>query len=129
LLEVRPFTFALDVAALASRREYLNLDKWLADNVAAYGEEFLHSVIEFLRQKMESEKACRLADPPIEGRTMSLNPTTITIVLRVLRNKWVVYSDSSTRLIIFVLVQIFYLQSTWSGALKFAISVYRFILV
>jgi len=91
LLEVRPFTFALDVAALASRREYLNLDKWLADNVAAYGEEFLRSVIEFLCQKMESEKACRLADPPIEGRTMSLNPTTITIALRVLRNKLVLY--------------------------------------
>jgi len=87
LLEVRPFTFALDVAALASRREYLNLDKWLADNVAGYGEEFLGSVVDFLRQKMESEKACRLSDPPIEARTMSLNPTTITIVLRVLRNK------------------------------------------
>ena len=57
---------------------------WLADNVAAYGDEFL------LRQKMESEKACRLADPPIEGRTMSLNPTTITIILRVLRNKCVI---------------------------------------
>jgi len=86
LLEVRPFTFALDVAALASRREYLNLDKWLADNVANYGAEFLRSVIEFLRQKMEREKACRLSDPPIENRTMSLNPTVITIVLRVLRN-------------------------------------------
>lgn len=91
LLEVRPFIFALDVAALASRREYLNLDKWLADNVVAYGEEFLSSVVDFLRQKMESEKACRLSDPPIEARTMSLNPTTITIVLRVLRNKLVVF--------------------------------------
>ncbi|KDR81370.1 hypothetical protein GALMADRAFT_239234 [Galerina marginata CBS 339.88] len=86
LLEVRPFTFALDVAALASRREYLNLDKWLADNVSNYGAEFLRSVIRFLEQKMESEKACRLSDPAIESRTMSLNPNTITIILRVLRN-------------------------------------------
>ncbi|KAH9483822.1 CCR4-NOT transcription complex subunit 1 [Psilocybe cubensis] len=86
LLEVRPFTFALDVAALASRREYLNLDKWLADNVTAYGTEFLHSVIRFLEQKMESEKLCRLSDPPMESRTMALNPTTITIILRVLRH-------------------------------------------
>ncbi|CAA7270173.1 unnamed protein product [Cyclocybe aegerita] len=86
LLDVRPFTFALDVAALASRREYLNLDKWLADNVANYGAEFLRSVVDFLREKMESEKACRLSDPSVESRTMSLNPTTITIVLRVLRN-------------------------------------------
>ncbi|EDR11008.1 uncharacterized protein LACBIDRAFT_141130, partial [Laccaria bicolor S238N-H82] len=86
LLDVRPFTFALDVAALASRREYLNLDKWLADNVANHGGEFLHSIIRFLEQKMESEKTCRLSDPAVESRTMSLNPNTITIILRVLRN-------------------------------------------
>ncbi|KAF9001961.1 Not1-domain-containing protein [Cyathus striatus] len=86
LLEVRPFTFALDVAALASRREYLNLDKWLADHVASNGSEFLRSVIHFLEQKMESEKAARLSDPAVENRTMSLSPHTITIILRVLRN-------------------------------------------
>ena len=86
---MRPFTFALDVAALASRREYLNLDKWLADNVANHGGEFLHSIIRFLEQKMESEKTCRLSDPAVESRTMSLNPNTITIILRVLRNKLV----------------------------------------
>ncbi|KAF5387155.1 hypothetical protein D9615_001699 [Tricholomella constricta] len=86
LLEVRPFVFALDVAALASRREYLNLDKWLADNVANHGSEFLHSVIVFLEQKMESEKTSRMSDPATENRTMSLSPNTITIILRVLRN-------------------------------------------
>lgn len=87
LLEVRPFTFALDVAALASRREYLNLDKWLADNVSNYGVEFLSSLIRFLEQKMDNEKTCRLSDPAGESRTMSLNPSTITIMLRVLRNQ------------------------------------------
>ncbi|KAF9475663.1 Not1-domain-containing protein [Pholiota conissans] len=86
LLEDRPSTFTLDVAALASRREYLNLDKWLADNVASYGVEFLRAVIHFLEQKMESEIATRLSDPAVENRTMSLNPNTITIILRFLRN-------------------------------------------
>ncbi|KAG2020512.1 CCR4-Not complex component [Coprinopsis cinerea AmutBmut pab1-1] len=86
LLEVKPFTFALDVAALASRREYLNLDKWLADNVANHGEDFLRSVILFLQQKMESEKVSRLSDPAVESRTLTLSPNTITIILRVLRN-------------------------------------------
>ncbi|KAI0273855.1 Not1-domain-containing protein [Gloeopeniophorella convolvens] len=86
LLDVKPFDFALDVAALASRREYLNLDKWLADNVAAHGAEFLHAVIEFLDAKMEGEKAARISDPAVESRTMTLNPLTITIFLRVLRN-------------------------------------------
>ncbi|KAH9981460.1 Not1-domain-containing protein [Lactifluus volemus] len=86
LLDVKPFDFALDVAALASRREYLNLDKWLADNVASHGAEFLHAVIEFLDAKMESEKTTRISDPAVESRTMTLNPLTITIFLRVLRN-------------------------------------------
>ncbi|KAJ8454554.1 hypothetical protein ONZ51_g12961 [Trametes cubensis] len=86
LLEVRPFTFALDVAALASRREYLNLDKWLADNVSAHGADFLHAVIAFLDLKMESEKSQRVSDPQVEARTMQLSPQTITIFLRVLRN-------------------------------------------
>ena len=89
LLEVRPFVFALDVAALASRREYLNLDKWLADNILAHGADFLHSVVVFLDQKMESEKICRISDPAVESRTMPLNPQTITIILRTLRNKYV----------------------------------------
>ncbi|KAI6117594.1 Not1-domain-containing protein [Pisolithus croceorrhizus] len=86
LLEVRPFTFALDVAALASRREYLNLDKWLADNVASHGAEFLHSMIVFLEVKMESEKVSRVSDPPVDSRTMSLSPQTVAIFLRILRN-------------------------------------------
>ncbi|KAL1947536.1 hypothetical protein VTO73DRAFT_13260 [Trametes versicolor] len=94
LLEVRPFTFALDVAALASRREYLNLDKWLADNVSAHGADFLHAVIAFLDLKMESEKAQRVSDPPVDPRTMQLSPQTITIFLRVLRNSSAIMHES-----------------------------------
>jgi CCR4-NOT transcription complex subunit 1 len=91
ILEVRPFTLALDIAALASRREYLNLDKWLADNLAAHDAEFLHSVILFLQQKMEAEKEARLSDPAVESRTMTLPPNTVTIILRLLRNQWVTF--------------------------------------
>jgi CCR4-NOT transcription complex subunit 1 len=87
LLEVRPFTFALDVAALASRREYLNLDKWLQDHVNRYRGEFCHSVITFLVTKMESEKTCRLSETLIESRTMPLNAHVVTIILRVLRSR------------------------------------------
>ncbi|KAF8431772.1 Not1-domain-containing protein [Boletus edulis BED1] len=86
LLDSRPFTFALDVAALASRREYLNLDKWLADNVTVHGAEFLRAMIHFLEVKMESEKVSRISDPAVDGRTMPLNPQTIAIFLRTLRN-------------------------------------------
>ncbi|KAL0063300.1 CCR4-NOT core subunit cdc39 [Marasmius tenuissimus] len=85
LLDVRPFAFALDLASLASRREYLNLDKWLMDNVTAHGGEFLHAVLMFLEEKMQVEKTMRIADPQPESRTMSLGVTTITIILRMLR--------------------------------------------
>jgi CCR4-NOT transcription complex subunit 1 len=85
LLEVRPFTFGLDVASLASRREYLNLEKWLQDSVERQGAEFLHSVIEFLEIKMESEKAARMHDPPLESSTLSLTPAQVTLFLRLLR--------------------------------------------
>ena len=84
-MDCKPFAFALDVAALASRREYLNLDKWLADNVTAHGADFLHGVIGFLDSKMENEKLTRISDPAVESRTMPLSPQTITIFLRVLR--------------------------------------------
>lgn len=90
LLDVRPFTFALDVAALASRREYLNLDKWLLDNVSNHGVEFLRSVIEFLELKTSSEKMARLSDPPGELKTMPLDPQRIAIFLRILRNRYTV---------------------------------------
>jgi len=96
LLEVRPFGFALDVAALASRREYLNLDKWLLDNVSNHGAEFLHAVLEFLEEKVQTEKLIRLADPQPEARTMSLNPNTITIILRMLRNRYEICQYFST---------------------------------
>lgn len=85
LLEVRPFTFALDVASLASRREYLNLDKWLADNVSAHGAEFLRAVITFLDLKAQNEKIARTLDPNAETKTMALSAPTITIFLRTLR--------------------------------------------
>ena len=86
-MDCKPFAFALDVAALASRREYLNLDKWLADNVTKHGADFLHGVIGFLDSKMENEKLTRISDPAVESRTMPLSPQTITIFLRVLRAK------------------------------------------
>ncbi|EIN07655.1 CCR4-Not complex component [Punctularia strigosozonata HHB-11173 SS5] len=87
LLDVQPFTFALDVAALASRREYLNLDKWLQDNINTHGKEFLMAILDFLQAKMESEKAARTSEVAVDSqRTMPLNPQTITIFLRTLRN-------------------------------------------
>lgn len=37
LLNGTPFAFVIDLAALASRREYLKLDKWLTDKIREHG--------------------------------------------------------------------------------------------
>lgn len=41
VLETTPFAFALELAALAARREYLNLEKWLQERMAAHGLPFM----------------------------------------------------------------------------------------
>ena len=41
VLEATPFAFALELAALAARREYLNLEKWLQERMAAHGLPFM----------------------------------------------------------------------------------------
>ncbi|KAF8319573.1 uncharacterized protein EI90DRAFT_3081841 [Cantharellus anzutake] len=84
LLDVSTFVFALDVAALASRRGYLNLDKWLSDHATTYGEMFIHAVLEFLDVKINSE--LERQDPGVKHQTVPLNPQTITIFICMLRN-------------------------------------------
>lgn len=85
LLDVQPFTFGLDVASLASRREYLKLDKWLQDKVDRHGADFLHAVIEFLELKMESEKAARMHEPPLDSPTLPLTAIHVMQFLRLLK--------------------------------------------
>lgn len=41
VLEATPFAFALELAALAARREYLNLEKWLQERLTAHGVPFV----------------------------------------------------------------------------------------
>lgn len=85
---MQPFIFALDVAALASRREFLNLERWLADKVAEHGADFVHSLISFLDIKAQNEKTARLSDPASESRSYTLSPQTIAVFLRTLRNRY-----------------------------------------
>lgn len=40
VLNTFPFSFAIDLAALSSRREYLNLEKWLQDNITIHRDTF-----------------------------------------------------------------------------------------
>lgn len=51
LLNVRSFQFVIDLACLASRREYLKLDKWLNDKIREHGESFVQSIVTFLQRR------------------------------------------------------------------------------
>eukprot|EP00004_Rigifila_ramosa_P003722 TRINITY_DN1396_c0_g1_i5.p1 TRINITY_DN1396_c0_g1~~TRINITY_DN1396_c0_g1_i5.p1 ORF type:complete len:1958 (-),score=482.55 TRINITY_DN1396_c0_g1_i5:140-5680(-) len=43
--------FVLDMASLAARRDFLNLEKWLADRFASAGNTFLGNCLQFLRER------------------------------------------------------------------------------
>ncbi|KAJ3055880.1 hypothetical protein HK097_008877 [Rhizophlyctis rosea] len=55
ILETKPFSFAIDLAALASRRDYLNLEKWLQDHIRQEGDVFIKACLEFLNEKVTSQ--------------------------------------------------------------------------
>uniref|UniRef100_T1GX42 CCR4-NOT transcription complex subunit 1 HEAT repeat domain-containing protein n=1 Tax=Megaselia scalaris TaxID=36166 RepID=T1GX42_MEGSC len=51
LLNARSFMFVIDLACLASRREYLKLEKWLSDKIREHGEQFVQAIVKFLQRR------------------------------------------------------------------------------
>ena len=51
VLNERPFAFVIDLAALASKREYLKLDKWVSDKLVAHEEEFFNECCKYLKRQ------------------------------------------------------------------------------
>lgn len=51
LLNLQSFPFVIDLACLASRREYLKLDKWLTDKIRDHGETFVAAMVKFLQRR------------------------------------------------------------------------------
>ncbi|GEM11861.1 CCR4-NOT transcription complex subunit 1 [Rhodotorula toruloides] len=85
ILELRPFVLALDLAALASRREYLNLDKWLTGQIQQHAGQLVRTTLEFVGHKVQHELRRQELDHPPEPTTLALNAATIAIFMRVLR--------------------------------------------
>ncbi|CAG8494332.1 7474_t:CDS:10 [Funneliformis mosseae] len=83
LLEVQSFSFSIDLAALASRREYLNLEKWLQDNINEYGDSFIHDCLDFLSQKISME-VTRESNGSLQS--VRLTGDVFAIFLRILSN-------------------------------------------
>lgn len=46
------YPFIIDLACLASRREYLKLEKWLSDKINEHGENFVMACIKFLHRRV-----------------------------------------------------------------------------
>jgi len=51
LLNSNCYPFVIDLACLASRREYLKLDKWLLDKIHNNGDQFINACINFLNRR------------------------------------------------------------------------------
>ena len=58
LLNSKAVPFVIDLAVMASRREYLNLDKWLGDQIREHGERFIKAIVQYLHRRLPV-----LADP------------------------------------------------------------------
>ncbi|KAJ3024175.1 hypothetical protein HKX48_005578 [Thoreauomyces humboldtii] len=82
ILETKPFSFSIDLAALASRRDYLNLEKWLQDHLREQGDVFVVACLDFLCEKMASQST--RVDATNAKRSVPLSLDVVAIFLRVL---------------------------------------------
>ncbi|XXQ38247.1 CCR4-Not complex component Not1 C-terminal domain-containing protein [Plasmodiophora brassicae] len=54
ILEAQPFQFAIDLAILASRRDFLNLDKWLQLRLVEHGNSFATACLDYVASAITS---------------------------------------------------------------------------
>lgn len=80
LLNARSFLFVIDLACLASRREYLKLDKWLSDKIREHGEPFVQTIVKFLQRRCPQIVGSKLIDDPIPKVSQLPNETLSTIL-------------------------------------------------
>ncbi|GJP79518.1 hypothetical protein CLOP_g9744 [Closterium sp. NIES-67] len=79
VLESTPFSFSLDLASLASRREYLNLEKWLQETLTLHRDSLFKACLQFLRAKL-------LQDSQEAGaQRVNLSLETLAIFFKVLQ--------------------------------------------
>ncbi|CAO3672991.1 unnamed protein product [Umbelopsis ramanniana] len=55
VLRSKPYFFILDIASLAARRDFLNLEKWIESSIDIHGEGFVGASLEFWKHKLNSE--------------------------------------------------------------------------
>lgn len=82
---MQPFLFTIDLAALATRREYLNLEKWLQDKMIEHDEEFSVACLKFLSRKVRAELARHESNPA--PTTVPLSMDVVTVFIKVLTER------------------------------------------
>ena len=83
ILDSEPFLFAIDLAALATRREYLNLEKWLQDKIKEHGQVFCQACIDFLGKKLRAELARHKTNGGVQT-TVPLSMDVVNVFVKVL---------------------------------------------
>ncbi|KAG9509989.1 CCR4-NOT transcription complex subunit 1, partial [Fragariocoptes setiger] len=89
LLDGTCYPFVIDLSCLASRREYLKLDKWLMDKYSENGENFIRAIVAFLHRRylsvlVGSAKDSNASSLPSSGP--SLPAETLAVILTFLQH-------------------------------------------
>ncbi|XP_055686768.1 CCR4-NOT transcription complex subunit 1 isoform X2 [Lutzomyia longipalpis] len=80
LLNVRSFMFVIDLACLASRREYLKLEKWLSDKIREHGEPFVQVMVKFLQRRCPQIVGAKILDDQLPKAAQLPHETLNTMV-------------------------------------------------
>ncbi|XP_037941750.1 CCR4-NOT transcription complex subunit 1 isoform X3 [Teleopsis dalmanni] len=86
LLNARSFLFVIDLACLASRREYLKLEKWLGDKIREHGEAFIQSMIKCLQRRCPQIANAKIPNDQLPPKPAQLPPETISTMLSCLQS-------------------------------------------
>ncbi|XP_073847856.1 CCR4-NOT transcription complex subunit 1 isoform X2 [Musca autumnalis] len=85
LLNARSFLFVIDLACLASRREYLKLEKWLSDKIREHGEPFIQAMLKCLQRRCPQITNAKIPDDQLPPKQAQLPPETVNTMLSCLQ--------------------------------------------
>lgn len=82
ILSIVPYhVFTMDLAALAARREYLNLDKWLADMIKEHTDMFARSIIRYIKGRLFDHAGEHTIGPSIETMHLFIRSMQANVLL------------------------------------------------
>ncbi|XP_014478138.1 PREDICTED: CCR4-NOT transcription complex subunit 1 isoform X5 [Dinoponera quadriceps] len=85
LLNAQSFPFVIDLACLASRREYLKLEKWLSDKIRDHGEVFVAACVKFLQRRCPQVMGAGIKEDSTVPKASQLPQETLTTILACLQ--------------------------------------------